>query len=121
LINKRFETLNHVAVATIPQCGGRFRGEPLYVANHLPPQGAAKRVRPTPDLKFRIAMRIREALRSTSTRPLGITDWTWSVAQSVDAALADAPAMPTETPPDRRRTFIAVDGGKRVSYFDSLP
>ena len=29
--------LNHVAVATISQFGGRFREEPIYVGNHVPP------------------------------------------------------------------------------------
>src|SRR5436190_13910688 len=29
--------LNHVAVANISQFGGRFRQEPIYVGNHLPP------------------------------------------------------------------------------------
>jgi Fic family protein len=30
-------TLNHVAVAAISQFGGRFRKEPIYVGNHIPP------------------------------------------------------------------------------------
>src|SRR5581483_1704214 len=29
--------LNHVAVAGICQHGGRFREEPIYVGNHIPP------------------------------------------------------------------------------------
>jgi Fic family protein len=29
--------LNHVAVAGISQFGGRFRDEPIYVGNHIPP------------------------------------------------------------------------------------
>jgi Fic family protein len=29
--------LNHVAVANISQFGGRFREEPIYVSNHIPP------------------------------------------------------------------------------------
>lgn len=29
--------LNHVAVANIAQFGGRFREEPIYVGNHMPP------------------------------------------------------------------------------------
>lgn len=29
--------LNHVAVAGISQFGGRFRSEPIYVGNHIPP------------------------------------------------------------------------------------
>jgi hypothetical protein len=35
------------------------------------------------------------------------------VAQPVDAALAVAPALPTETPPDRRRKFTVIEGGKK--------
>lgn len=29
--------LNHAAVANISQFGGRFRSEPIYVSNHIPP------------------------------------------------------------------------------------
>ncbi len=29
--------LNHVAVASISQMGGRFRSEPIYVGSHVPP------------------------------------------------------------------------------------
>jgi hypothetical protein len=32
--------------------------------------------------------------------------------QLVDAALAVAPALPTETPPDRRQKFTVIEGGK---------
>ena len=30
-------SLNHIAVSNISQFGGRFRNEPIYVGNHLPP------------------------------------------------------------------------------------
>lgn len=30
-------SLNHIAVANISQAGGRFRSEPIYVGNHVPP------------------------------------------------------------------------------------
>jgi Fic family protein len=30
-------SLNHVAVAGLSQFGGRFRQEPIYIGNHLPP------------------------------------------------------------------------------------
>lgn len=30
-------TLNHTAVANIAQFGGRFREQPIYVGNHIPP------------------------------------------------------------------------------------
>jgi Fic family protein len=33
-------TLNHTAVAGISQFGGRFREEPIYVGNHIPPHFA---------------------------------------------------------------------------------
>ena len=33
-------SLNHVAVSNIAQFGGRFRKEPIYVGNHLPPHYA---------------------------------------------------------------------------------
>src|SRR6202142_1136777 len=49
--------------------------------------------------------RVHEALRITPAMAMGITDHIWTIAQLVDAALAVAPALPTETPPDRRRKF----------------
>jgi hypothetical protein len=45
--------------------------------------------------------RAHEALRTTPAK-----------AQLVDAALAVAPAMPTETPPDRRRKLAVIQGVK---------
>jgi hypothetical protein len=56
--------------------------------------------------------RTHEALRTTPAKALGVTDRAWSIGQLVDAALAVAPAMPTETPPDRRRKFTVIQGGK---------
>jgi hypothetical protein len=56
--------------------------------------------------------RIHEALRTTPAKALGITERAWTVAQLVDAALAIAPALPTETPPDRRRKFTVIKGGR---------
>jgi len=53
-----------------------------------------------------------EALRTTPAKALGVADRVWSIAHLVDAALAVAPSMPTETPPDRRRKFVVIDGGK---------
>jgi Fic family protein len=47
--------LNHVAVANISQFGGRFREEPIYVGNHIPPH--FKRV---PDLMDRFISTIHE-------------------------------------------------------------
>jgi hypothetical protein len=56
--------------------------------------------------------RVHEALRTTPAKALGVADRAWSIGQLVDAALAVAPAMPTETPPDRRRKFTVIEGGK---------
>ncbi|MBR0973661.1 transposase [Bradyrhizobium japonicum] len=56
--------------------------------------------------------RTHEALRTTPAKALGLADKAWTVAQLVDAALAVAPALPTETPPDRRRKFTVIEGGK---------
>jgi len=58
-------------------------------------------------------VRQHEALRTTPATALGIADRAWTIAQLVDAALAVAPALPTQTPPDRRRRFVVVQGGKK--------
>ena len=47
--------LNHVAVAGISQFGGRFRQEPIYVGNHLPPHYGE-----VPDLMDRFISAIHE-------------------------------------------------------------
>lgn len=57
--------------------------------------------------------RVHETLRTTPAKALGIADRAWTIAQLVDAALAVAPALPTETPPDRRRAFTVIEGGKK--------
>ncbi|MFK4533745.1 IS1 family transposase [Bradyrhizobium ottawaense] len=57
--------------------------------------------------------RIHEALRTTPAKALGLAERPWSIAQLVDAALSMAPALPTETPPDRRRKFVVIQGGKQ--------
>jgi len=54
--------------------------------------------------------RVHEALRTLPAKALGIIDRAWTIAQL--AALAVAPALPTETPPDRRRKFTVIHGGK---------
>jgi IS1 family transposase len=56
--------------------------------------------------------RVHEALKTTPAKAIGIADRAWSIAQLVDAALAVAPAMPTETAPDRRRKFVVIQGGR---------
>lgn len=57
--------------------------------------------------------RTHEALRTTPAKALGVADKAWTVAQLIDAALSVAPALPTETPPDRRRKFTVIQGGKQ--------
>ncbi len=47
--------LNHVAVANISQFGGRFREEPIYVGNHIPPH-----FREVPELMDRFISTIHE-------------------------------------------------------------
>jgi Fic family protein len=47
--------LNHAAVANISQFGGRFREEPIYVGNHIPPHFAS-----VPDLMDRFISFIHE-------------------------------------------------------------
>jgi hypothetical protein len=56
--------------------------------------------------------RTHEALRTTPAKAIGVADRAWSIAQLVDAALAVAPVLPTETPPDRRKRFTVIDGGR---------
>lgn len=56
--------------------------------------------------------RVHEALRTTPAKALGVTDKAWTIAQLVDAALNVAPALPKETPPERRRGFTVIQGGK---------
>ena len=56
--------------------------------------------------------RVHEALKTTPARALDLTGYAWSIAELVDAALAVAPVLPTETPPDRRRKFVVIEGGK---------
>ncbi|HWF11910.1 MAG TPA: Fic family protein [Bryobacteraceae bacterium] len=48
-------SLNHVAVANICQLGGRFREEPVYVGNHVPPH-----FKTVPDLMDRFISTIHE-------------------------------------------------------------
>jgi IS1 family transposase len=56
--------------------------------------------------------RTHEALKTTPAKAIGVADRAWSIAQLVDAALAVAPAVPIETPPDLRRKFVVIQGGK---------
>ena len=46
---------NHVAVANISQFGGRFREEPIYVGNHIPPH-----FKEVPDLMDRFISTVHE-------------------------------------------------------------
>lgn len=56
--------------------------------------------------------RVHEALRMTPAKAIGVASRTWTIAELVEAAINAAPPMPTETPPDRRRKFVVIQGGK---------
>ncbi len=56
--------------------------------------------------------RVHEALRTTPAKAIGVADKAWTIAQLVDAALNVAPSLPKETPPERRRGFTVIEGGK---------
>lgn len=55
--------LNHTAVANISQFGGRFREEPIYVGNHIPPH-----FREVPDLMDRCISFVHENWHLTPTQ-----------------------------------------------------
>jgi hypothetical protein len=50
--------------------------------------------------------------QTTPAMALGLAKHVWSIGDLLDAALAAAPAGPTETAPDRRRRFRVIQGGK---------
>lgn len=56
--------------------------------------------------------RPHEALRMTPAMALGVTKQAWSISQLIDAALTAVPPLPTETPPNRRRKFTVIQGGR---------
>lgn len=58
-------SLNHAAVAGISQFGGRFREEPIYVGNHIPPD-----FRQVPELMDRFISFIHENWDSLSPAQL---------------------------------------------------
>ena len=64
--------------------------------------------------------RVHEALtpsaknQTTPAMALGITAHPWSIGDLLeDAALAVAPADPTTTAPERRKSFRVIDGGRQ--------
>jgi IS1 family transposase len=58
--------------------------------------------------------RVHETLRTTPAVQLGITDHVWSLGELIDAALPLAPETPQEpTPPQWRRRFRVIEGGKK--------
>lgn len=63
--------------------------------------------------------RVHEALKTTLAKAIGVADRLWTITQLVDAALNVAPALPKETPPDRRRRFTVIQGGKPIK--DAAP
>jgi Fic family protein len=67
--------LNHVAVANISQFGGRFRKEPIYVGNHLPPH-----YQEVPDLMDRFVSFLHENwffLTATQLAAYGLWRLNW--------------------------------------------
>lgn len=67
--------LNHVAVAGISQFGGRFREQPIYVGNHIPPD-----FREVPDLMDQFISFIHENwfnLSSTQLAAYGLWRLNW--------------------------------------------
>lgn len=67
--------LNHVAVANIAQFGGRFREEPIYVGNHIPPH-----FKDVPDLMDRFLSFIHEnwyAARETQLAAYALWRLNW--------------------------------------------
>lgn len=68
-------SLNHVAVANISQFGGRFRHEPIYVGNHIPPH-----FKEVPDLMDRFISFIHEnwfVLTPTQLAAYGLWRMLW--------------------------------------------
>jgi Fic family protein len=68
-------SLNHVAVANISQFGGRFRNEPIYVGNHIPPH-----FRDVPELMDRFISFIHEnwyVLTPTQLAAYGLWRMLW--------------------------------------------
>jgi hypothetical protein len=57
--------------------------------------------------------RVHEALRTTPAVALGIADRAWGIGDLLDAALATQPIEPVVTPPDRRRRFRVIEGGRQ--------
>jgi hypothetical protein len=55
--------------------------------------------------------RTHEALRTTPAKAVGVADRAWTIGQLFGAALAVARRHP-ETPPNRRRAFTVIQGGK---------
>jgi Fic family protein len=67
--------LNHVAVANIAQFGGRFREEPIYVGDHIPPH-----FRDVPDLMDRFLSFVHEnwyAARETQLAAYALWRLNW--------------------------------------------
>jgi hypothetical protein len=54
-----------------------------------------------------------ESLRTSPAVQLGITDRVWSLGDLIDAALSPVPEGPRVTPPQRRRQFRVIEGGKK--------
>jgi hypothetical protein len=57
--------------------------------------------------------RVHESLRSTPAMALGVAERVWTISDLLDAALATQPITPKVTPPDRRRRFTVIEGGRK--------
>jgi IS1 family transposase len=56
--------------------------------------------------------RVHETLRTTPAIAIGVADHVWSIGELLDVALATQPIDPVVTPPDRRRRFRVIEGGR---------
>jgi hypothetical protein len=56
--------------------------------------------------------RWHEALKTTPAVAVGITSHVWTVGELLDAAEKKAPQLPVLTPPDLRKRFRVIEGGK---------
>lgn len=55
---------------------------------------------------------MHESLRTTPAIALGIADHVWSIGELIEAALSAVPPRPFQTPPERRRQFRVIEGGR---------
>jgi hypothetical protein len=101
--------LNHIAVANISQFGGRFREEPIYVGNHIPPH-----FRKVPELMDRFISTIHENWFNWRPTELG--------AYVRSAILSENPTAPASSSSENRVGGLNAsaersnDRGSRASF-----